>query len=156
MRPATVADIPVLVDLMAEFYAEAGFTLDRGVAGDAFAALLGDERLGEVWLLGEGDGYVGVTLRFGMEFGGLMAIVDDLYVVPAARNRGLASAALRAVVEDCRERGIRAVTVEVDPDNGPAQTVYRRVGLVAAPGRQILALALAPPAHAPHEHDRCP
>jgi hypothetical protein len=31
--------------------------------------------------------------------------------------------------------------------NGPAQTVYRRLGLAEAPDRQLLALALASPAH---------
>ncbi len=31
---------------------------------------------------------------------------------------------------------------------GPAQTVYRRVGFVEAADRQLLALALANPAHA--------
>jgi RimJ/RimL family protein N-acetyltransferase len=47
----------------------------------------------------------------------------------------------------CERLGIRAVTVEVDHNNGPAQTVYRRVGFAEAADRQLLDLALAAPTH---------
>jgi predicted CXXCH cytochrome family protein len=43
--------------------------------------------------------------------------------------------------------GIRALTVEVGHNNGPAETVYRRIGLAEAADRQLLALALAAPTH---------
>ena len=51
MRPATTDDTQTLVDLMAEFYAESGFVLDRRHTAAAFSALLGDPRLGRVWLI---------------------------------------------------------------------------------------------------------
>src|ERR1022692_1382364 len=44
MRRASPNDIPLLVDLMAEFYAEAGYDLDRARAAGAFEAILGDDR----------------------------------------------------------------------------------------------------------------
>lgn len=51
MRTAVPNDESRLVELMAEFYAEAGFELDCEHAAAAFAALLADDRLGQVWLL---------------------------------------------------------------------------------------------------------
>lgn len=51
MKTAAPNDGTKLVELMAEFYAEAGFTLNRQHAAKAFAALLADERFGQVWLL---------------------------------------------------------------------------------------------------------
>ena len=63
-RPATVRDIPALVELMREFYAEAGFQLPEENARRTFAELLGDPRLGRVWLIevdGEPAGHVVLT-----------------------------------------------------------------------------------------------
>lgn len=150
MRRASQKDLPALISLMAAFYAEAGYALDHAHAGRAFRTLLADDRLGSVWLLdaeGKAVGYVVLTLRFGMEYGGLIGCLDDLFVLPMYRNRGLSTAALQEVVAFCKAGGIRAVTVEVSPGNGPAQTVYRRTGMIEAPGRQLLVLPLAPPSH---------
>ena len=117
-------------------------------AEKAFTAILSDERLGYVWLIDDEAkvvGYVVLTLRFGMEYGGLMACLDDLFVVPQSRNNGLTTAALVQVRDFCKSIGVRAITVEVSHSNGSAQTVYRRLGLAEAPDRQLLALALASP-----------
>ena len=149
MRRALPGDITTLVALMAEFYAESDYGLDQQLAEKAFAAILSDERLGYVWLIDDEAkvvGYVVLTLRFGMEYGGLMACIDDLFVVPQSRNRGLTRAALVQVRDFCKTIDVRAITVEVSHSNGYAQTVYRRLGLAEAPDRQILALALASPA----------
>ncbi len=150
MRQAHHDDIPELLALMCEFYAESGYDLDQTVAGAAFAEILSDERLGYVWLIDEETrnvGYLVLTFRFGMEFGGVMACIDDLFVVPQSRNKGLGTAALVQVREFCKSMGIRAITVEVGFSNGPAQAVYRRLGLADTPDRQLLSLALTRPVH---------
>ena len=150
MREATADDVPVLVGLMADFYAESGYELDREHAAGAFAAILQDERLGHVWLLQAGQedvGHVVITLKYAMEYGGRVACLDDLYVRKEWRNRGVSSAALGEVRRFCEESGIRAMTVEVGFQNGAAQTVYRRVGFAEAPDRQLLVLPLAAPTH---------
>ncbi len=151
MRRATQADVPILISLMADFYAESGYDLDRSLAERAFLALIADERLGRVWLIeagGESVGHAVVTLRFGMEYAGILACIDDLYVKPQARRQGLASAALSEIRDFCEATGVCAITVEVAHDNGAAQAAYRRLGLSPALDRQLLSLALAKPAHA--------
>lgn len=149
MRPAGPDDVQPLVGLMAEFYAESGYTLDRRAASEAFAALLAEPRLGRIWLVDQDAasvGYVVLTLRFGMEYGGLMAAVDDFYVRPAARNRGAGSAALARVRECCAGLGVRAMTVEVGDENDAAQAVYRRAGFLMS-DRRLMMLQLAAPTH---------
>jgi GNAT superfamily N-acetyltransferase len=150
MRRALPGDITTLVAFMSEFYAESDYGLDQQLAEKAFAAILSDERLGYVWLIDDEAkvvGYVVLTLRFGMEYGGLMACLDDLFVVPQSRNKGLSTAALVQVRDFCKSIGVRAITADVSHSNGSAQRVYRRLGLVEAPDRQLLALALANPTH---------
>jgi GNAT superfamily N-acetyltransferase len=135
---------------MAEFYAEAGYALNQARAAAAFTAILADERLGYVWILQaehQDVGHIVLTLKYAMEYSGLIACLDDLYVKPDWRNRGLSTGALIEVRNFCERVGIRALTVEVAHNNGPAQTVYRRVGFAEAADRQLLALALAAPTH---------
>jgi GNAT superfamily N-acetyltransferase len=150
MRQASTNDIPLLVGLMAEFYAEAGYELDHARARAAFAAILADERLGYVWIIRSEHhdvGHMVLTFRYAMEYGGLIGCLDDLYVKPDWRNRGLSTGALVEARNFCEKADIRALTVEVGHNNGPAQTVYRRVGFAETAGRLLLALALAPPTH---------
>jgi GNAT superfamily N-acetyltransferase len=149
MRPAKTDDLPKLLDLMADFYAESGNVLDRSHASEAFTALLADDGLGRVWLIEQGSSVVGhvvVTFVFAMEYGGVTAVVDDFYVRPAFRGAGLGTAALAEVRRACAELGMRAMRVEVGRDDAVAQSVYRHVGFEAV-DHQLMALPLAGPTH---------
>lgn len=152
MRQASPEDIPLLVALMTEFYAEAGYPLNRGRAAKAFAMILGDPRLGSVWLIedrvtaADAVGYLVVTLGFSMEYGGRDAFIDDLFIKAGYRSRGLGTAAVADARSYCLEQGVRAVHLEVARDNAAAQTVYRRAGF-ADTDRQLLTLRLADPTH---------
>jgi GNAT superfamily N-acetyltransferase len=149
MRPAEPDDLPKLLDLMADFYAGAGYVLDRTHAAEAFTALIADDRLGRAWLIEQGSeavGHVVVTFVFAMEYGGVTAVVDDFYVRPASRGAGLGTAALAEVRRTCTELGVRAMRVEVGRDNAVAQSVYRHVGFEAVDHR-LMALPLAGPTH---------
>jgi ribosomal protein S18 acetylase RimI-like enzyme len=150
MRQASVADLDRLVALMAEFYAESGYPLTSQHATRAFAALLADERLGRIWLLqaqGADVGYLVVTLGFSMEYGGFDAFVDDLFIQPPFRGAGLGTRALGEARAFCQARGVRALHLEVEPDNTAAQAFYRKTGF-ASTGRQLLTLRLAVPSPA--------
>jgi len=145
MRAASSEDIPLLVALMREFYAEAATPLDPTRAGQAFAALLADNRLGKVWLIQAGDadvGYLVVTFSYSMEFGGQNAFVDDLFIQAAFRGAGLGTAALAEVRDFCVARGVRALHLETGRDNAAAHALYRRAGFFVT-DRQLLTLVLA-------------
>lgn len=105
IRNATAREIPLLVEMMGEFYAESGYALDETWAKAAFAALLGDESYGAAWIVGrdgEPAGYVVLTLRFSMEQGGLEGCIDDLFVRPDARRRGLGRILLETLLAECK------------------------------------------------------
>jgi GNAT superfamily N-acetyltransferase len=135
---------------MNEFYAESGYQLDVERASGAFTAILADDRLGYVWIIDterRDVGHAVLTFRYAMEYAGLVGCLDDLYVKPDWRNKGLSTAALFEIRRFCESAGIRAMTVEVGHNNAPAQKVYRRVGFVELADRQLLALSLTTPTH---------
>jgi GNAT superfamily N-acetyltransferase len=149
LRKAAPDDIELLVDFMAEFYAEADYPLNRERAAHAFRALLADDRLGRVWLIRSSSddvGYVVLTLGYSMEYGGRDGFVDDLFIRVPFRGAGLGTAALEEVRQLATELGVRALHLEVGRDNAPAQAVYRRVGFVDT-DRQLLTLKLVDPTH---------
>ena len=141
IRRADTSDVEFLVQLMAEFYSESGYDLDQDRAATAFGELLSDPLLGRVWVLGEAVGYVVLTLGYSMEYGGRDACVDDLYVRKAHRRAGLGTAALEAVLNECREQAVKAIHLEIGRDNVAAQALYRKFSF-ADNDRQLLTCRL--------------
>lgn len=132
VRKATPDDIPLLVDMMCEFYAESNYPLDHKWATDSFSALLSNETYGAAWMAFEEHevvGYIVLTVHFSMEYGGLSGSIEDLFVRPAFRRRGIGQICIEALLTDCQKRGLLAVQVETAPDNTVARSLYRRCGL---------------------------
>lgn len=130
-RTATAADLDTVLPLLRDFYAEDGAIYDAE-AGTALLALLADPSLGRVVLVNdEGDlvaGYLVVAFGYSLEFRGRDAFVDELYIAPAHRGRGLGRAALREAERVCRDTGVRALHLEVRPDNTEARRLYGSAG----------------------------
>jgi GNAT superfamily N-acetyltransferase len=57
-----------------------------------------------------------------------IAVMNDLYVSPAARGSGLAEALIEACRERSAERGARELCWQTAKDNVRAQRVYERMG----------------------------
>ena len=151
MRKGSLADVQLLVRMMAEFYSDSPYTLNPRRAADAFTALLSDERLGSIWIIqsdSQDVGYVVLALCHSMTFGGLVAVVDDFFIRRAFRGAGLGKATMAEVRNYCAAHGIRALHVETGRDNPIALTVYRGAGFVET-DHVHLELGLADPTHAP-------
>ena len=129
---AGVADIGMLVDLMAEFHAESNYSLDRAWAVRSFGELMQDADRSGAWIARRDTkvlGYVVMTMKHSMEFGGPDAFIEDLFVRPGARRQGVGKALLDALFAECRKRGVLAVHVEVGHDNDAAGGLYEALGM---------------------------
>lgn len=146
IRNAILDDVPALVDLMQEFYAEADYQLNKHWAAASFSALLQDTSRGAVWIVfnnSEPAGYVVFTVRFSMEYGGLDAFIDDLFIRSSCRRLGLGRELLRTLFDECERRKVLAVHVEVGHDNVAAKALYHGYGLEPySDGRQMLTVRL--------------
>jgi GNAT superfamily N-acetyltransferase len=65
-----------------------------------------------------------------VEQAGLVLWVEELYVVPSARRRGVARGILNFVAEEARRKGIVSVELEVVPTQEAAFALYRSMGFV--------------------------
>jgi GNAT superfamily N-acetyltransferase len=86
--------------------------------GDVIALLAGDPAVAVALL----------TLRPNVWFDGPVVLVDELYVAPESRGRGLGSALMVAVESLTRERGGELIEIAVDGADADAHRFYERHG----------------------------
>jgi ribosomal protein S18 acetylase RimI-like enzyme len=120
------------VPFVRELYAHDSIAFDAARVRRALGALLEDQRLGRAWLIEDPApvGYMIVAFGYSIEFGGRNAFLDELFVSPEQRGRGLGTRALEIAAQACREAGIVALHLEVDRANTNAQRLYRAHGFV--------------------------
>lgn len=131
-RRAVSDDLEELLRFSEALYREDGTArFERERASRGFSQVLEDESLGRVWMIeagGRSVGYVVLTWGFTIEHWGRVGLIDELFVLPNHRDRGLGTAAMELAERSCRERGIRAVQLEVSRANARGQELYRRLG----------------------------
>jgi GNAT superfamily N-acetyltransferase len=132
IRPATADDVPVILSFIRQL-AEYERLLEHVVATEdrLRASLFGPRPAAEALIAYEGDEPVGFALYF-ENFSTFLAqrglYLEDLFVVPAARGRGVGRLLMQAVSRVALERGCWRVDWAVLDWNAPAIGFYRRLG----------------------------
>ena len=134
LRLAAIAggDLPLLEQLVRAYYLEDGHAFHEDRQLPALAALVAGDPLGRAWLVRLGErpvGYAVLTWAFSVEAGGREACVDELYLVPEVRDRGLGRRVLALLEAEARAQGVRRVFLEVERHNRVIG-LYRRAGYV--------------------------
>jgi len=119
----------------------------RAAFESAVAHLLARPDLGRILVAAVDDEIVGVaqiSFAFALEHGGRTAWLDELYVEPAQRRKGIGGALLRAACQLAQALGAHAVDLEVESGHEPAFRLYERHGFTKHE-RQRFFTRLAPP-----------
>lgn len=134
-RPCSPADEERVVALCLALYAEDPPTVPVGEAQVRRTLALFRERpdRGLVAVLEVGGAVAGYALLvpwWSNELGGEVCQLDELYVAPEARGRGLGTELLRALAGGTGPFPLRfvALQLEVTPDNLRARALYERLG----------------------------
>jgi GNAT superfamily N-acetyltransferase len=144
LRRLAPDDWPEVRPLVRQFYAHFGYAYSAAVQGRVFRRLLGDPRLGFAWLLeeeGVAVGYLVLTLGWSIEYGGRVAMVDEIFVTASRRGHGVGRAALRHARREARRFGIRRLFLEVEGFNARAKRLYRKSGYLDT-RRTLMTLAV--------------
>ncbi len=72
-----------------------------------------------------------VTLRSNVWYDGPVALLDEMYVAPHLRGKGIGSAVMTALLNEATSLGVDAIEINVDEGDVDAQRFYVRNGYSA-------------------------
>jgi GNAT superfamily N-acetyltransferase len=131
IRPAREDEIEEMLPLIrayCDFYETE--PQDEGLR-TMFRTLINDPSQGAVFIArdaGSAVGFASLDWKWSSLKAARIGFLEDLFVDPAARGKGIADALIEACAARCRELGMPALQWETQPDNNRAQQVYNRTG----------------------------
>ena len=131
---ASTDDLPRLLPLVEAFHEEAGIDVTPEARMAGLAPLLDNSPYGAVWLIGPNRapiGYVVVCFGWAIEFGGMDGFVDELYIRPSVRSRGIGTEVLTNLPKELSKNGLKALHLEVSRVAIRSQEAYKRAGFKA-------------------------
>jgi GNAT superfamily N-acetyltransferase len=149
VRPAARADIPQLLALVRRYWEYeriSGFEALRVEL--LLQQLIAEPHLGAAWVAETEDrltGYLIAVTVLSLEHGGLMAEIDELFVLPEARSHGAGSRLLAAAEAALAARGCVRLQLQLGMRNSAARSFYARRGYAARAGYELIEKALAGP-----------
>jgi ribosomal protein S18 acetylase RimI-like enzyme len=135
IRKATADDAPEIAQLLHDFNTEFDEpSPDVATLAERSRRLL---EAGEITGLLAGEGPDGLSLlrfRPALWAEGLECYLQELYVVPALRGRGIGRALLTATIELARERGAAGVDLNTGETDTAARALYESMGFTNREG----------------------
>ena len=144
---ATGLDFQLVASLVDEFHRYEGITIDTELRDAALSVLLqADASAGAIYLVKDTQntvlGYVVLCFGFSIESGGKDAFIDELYLSPTARGRGVGKMVLDEIEDVARNAGVTKLHLEVSRDNLRAKHYYLKAGFAAREKYHLMSLTL--------------
>lgn len=131
---ATPEHLDRVTALVTAFHDEAGIVQDTDTRAAALVPLLEGSPHGALYLIGPARapiGYIMISFGWSIEMGGLDGFIDELYIRPKVRGRGIAGEVLVSLPQALASAGLKALHLEVGPENATARRLYTRAGFTA-------------------------
>lgn len=120
-------DLPKLVGLAMAFHAEMGFKTEETALERAIIPLLEGSPYGAIYLIGPNRapiGYATLTFTWSLEFAGMISTLDELFVRPTVRKRGIGTEVLMSLCKTMSEADVKAMFLEVNATDENAARLY--------------------------------
>lgn len=144
LHMARAEDLPRLTSMVEAFHAEHGIAQDDDTRRAALLPLLEGSPLGVIYIIGPRNspvGYVAISFGWSIEMGGIDGFIDEIWIRPAVRSKGMGGEALRALIVALRDAGVTALHLEVKHGSSVA-TLYERLGFTRRDGYELMTAAL--------------
>lgn len=138
-------DLDRLLAMVAAFHAEEGLKSSDELRRRGLEPLLDGIPHGAAYLIGPARapmGYVIVTFGWSVEHGGMDGFIDEIYLRPAVRGRGIATEVLINLPRALAGAGMTALHLVVAQGNEAANRVYTRAGFALRAEYQLMTRVL--------------
>jgi GNAT superfamily N-acetyltransferase len=135
VRRAVTDDLSSLLVLVRAFCAADGHEYHEGRVSAALTPLLGDDHLGQVWVVSPHEdpsrllGYAVVTWSWSLESGGRDCLLDEIFV--SEQGAGIGSELLLHAMSRASEAGAAAMFLETEAHNSMVRRFYARNGFTS-------------------------
>lgn len=133
IRKITSEDRDFFIAASKAFYASAAVAHDVPASYHltTFEELMNSEVYQSGYILavdGVSAGYALVSKTFSREAGGTVWWLEELYILPEYRGKGLGHSYFDFIEKAAAENGVRRLRLEVEPDNARAAKLYSDLG----------------------------
>ncbi|VVT26045.1 putative acetyltransferase [Roseovarius sp. EC-HK134] len=138
-------DLDRLLSLVAAFHQETGIAQSEAIRRAALLPMLEGSPHGVTYLIGPGRapiGYIVISFGWSVEFGGLDGYVDEFYIRPSVRGRGIGSEVMISLPKALAGAGLKALHLEVRRDNDKARALYRKLRFEPRDAYSLMTCAL--------------
>ena len=146
LHMARPEDLDRLMGLVAACHAEFGIEQDEATRLAAVLPLLEGSPHGVIYILGPHNspvGYISISFGWAIGLGGIESFVDEFWIRPAVRNKGMGGEALTALMRALADADVRALHLEVPRAFERART-YERIGFRRRDQHCLMTAALRP------------
>lgn len=123
-------DLERLLPLVAAFHEETGIAQTDATRRAALLPMLEGSPHGVTYIIGPGRapiGYIVISFGWSVKFGGLDGYVDEFYIRPGVRGRGIGSEVMVSLPKALAGAGLKALHLEVERDNDKVRALYRKL-----------------------------
>lgn len=132
IRKLENGDKDIFISLVKQFYEtdSVAFSIPEKNMYDAFAELLSGSPYADAFLIienGNPVGYMLLAYTYSMEYGGKIAIIDELFISPGYQGKGIGSAAIR-YIKELFTGELKALRLDVVPEKKQLRRLYEKHG----------------------------
>jgi GNAT superfamily N-acetyltransferase len=142
IRPATPADVAGIASLVERYWKFEGIAgFERPRIEALLDELLSTPDRGAIWVADTDAGPCGYLLAvfmFSLEHGGMMAEIDEIFVLPEMRSSGIGALLLAGAERDMETRGLRRLQLQLGVGNHRGRAFYCSHGFLARAGYELL------------------
>jgi len=141
IRPARPEEFPAMAALLEAQYQEHNIQRTAAEVEEVLRIMEQKPEFGFALVASEGEKLVGVAYApciLSLEHGGFSGWLEDIYIAPEGRGKGLGSLLLKAVIAAAEERGWKALDLEVDAGHQKAIPLYQRHGYEPVPRTRLV------------------
>ena len=124
-------DSDVLLSMIEAFHTEIGIETTAEDRKASIAPILKGSPLAVAYIFGPKNapmGYLIISFGWSLELGGMDGFLDEIWIRPNVRKRGIGQEMLDSVIKALKGAGLKAIHLEVNRDDGATQNLYKRVG----------------------------
>ena len=132
IEPATLDDLPRLVDLTMDLFAmEEDFEPDRERQERGLRGILEQPNRGRIFVVRtdyEILGMVNVLFTISTAMGGFVILLEDVIIHPDYRNQGYGSQLIEYVIQFARRKDFKRITLLTDKISAESQRFFQKLG----------------------------